>query len=142
MDLIPFNFSTMPTTYRGAEEATLTISENTGVFRINATATRKLKLKKGAKISFFQDKKFPSDWYIRVNDEDGFPLRENNAGPKNKNHKVFLFGHKELARHILKSTGKTGTIQIPISGPEADGSWVLVTKKAVVSVATNRRKSK
>lgn len=142
MEFTAFNSTTLPTSYRGAEEATLTISLTTGVFRINATATRKMKLKKGSKVSFYQDKKYPSDWYIKINEEDGFPLRENSARAKSKVHKVYNFGHKELARHLLKSIGKTGTIQIPLSGPEIDGRWVLETKKAAESHSMNRTKSK
>ncbi|WP_460670477.1 hypothetical protein [Larkinella ripae] len=130
----------MPTSYRGAETPTLTISTNTGVFRINARATRIMKLKKGATVSFYQDQKYPGDWYMKTGEEDGFVMRENVPQAKDKVHKVFTFGHKELARTILDSINMKGTIQIPLSGPDTDGRWTLETKKASASISNQPKR--
>lgn len=77
MKLIKFDATNSKTHKSG--EAIIRFNMAGGI-SLTKTATEELGLKAGQKVSVVQDEEKPEDWYLVINDEDGFELRENTTG--------------------------------------------------------------
>jgi hypothetical protein len=77
MNLNTYNSDNLQQTSSG--RSTIRFSRR-GIISFSAKACEELSLKKGDKISVHQDEDNPADWYISINSENGWPLRENRKG--------------------------------------------------------------
>jgi hypothetical protein len=58
----------------------ITLSAKNGVIRLNKVAVESLKIKDRDKWSLSQDMKNVKEWYLHVNNENGFPVRVSSRG--------------------------------------------------------------
>jgi hypothetical protein len=76
MSLKFYNTETV-TSRRSTNSAPKIMFSPKGIIRFNNTATEALKLKEGSKVTFAQNPKKPTEWYLILGNKEGFNLRIN-----------------------------------------------------------------
>jgi hypothetical protein len=120
MELIEFN----QTGTRHEDSAMMSISHN-GIIRFNRAAFDKIGLKHGDRISFYQDKKQPMDWYFKVTDR-GARLRHDTGGSS------LATNFTNVAKEILKSLGISKIVRLRVATePVEDGYYAIITRSGI-----------
>ena len=115
MDLIEFKRSSC----RGDLYPALTVSTK-GALRFNKPAVEAYGLKAGDKVSFFQDKNQPIDWYLKFG--SGAILRK----PGSDNGSL-VFNFVTVARMILSAV-KKDKASIRLATEPVDGYFAILTR--------------
>lgn len=84
-----------------------------GQISISKKFCEELGLKAGTPVSVVQDEETPEDWYLVINDKDGFPLRKYNDGN-------MAFNSAFIAKSFLEAMGYENAIS---------GGCLLATKE-------------
>lgn len=76
MSLKFYNTETV-TSRRSTNSAPKIMFSPKGIIRFNKTATEALKFKEGSKVTFAQNPKKPTEWYVILGNKEGFNIRIN-----------------------------------------------------------------
>lgn len=108
--------------------ATVRINRIPGTVSFSKAACERMGLTSSSCLSFCQDKKNPRDWYIRIDDPDGFQPRKTGVGQ-------LILNTKKVAVRILDSLGINSTCGFSLgSEPEEfDGVryWAIITSNRI-----------
>lgn len=92
-----------------------------GAMRFNKALVDALQLKAGDKVSFFQDRKQPIDWYMKFG--QGATLRK----PVTDNGSL-VFNFSEVARKIAQAIQKDRALIRVATTPVEDGYYAILTR--------------
>lgn len=93
-----------------------------GAMRINREAVKKLGLKAGDEIAFYQDKKEPIDWYMRFG-QDGVKMRDTNKGEGS-----LIFNFSAVAVKMLATVNKDKAQFRIATEPTTGGYYAILTR--------------
>lgn len=107
---------------------TVRFSRKSGVINISKSAWEKMELSEKSRLSFCQDKRNPSDWYIRTDDPEGFETRETSSDQH-------VFNSMTVVNYILDScsVAKTCAFTIGSEPVEENGVkyWAIITSNRI-----------
>lgn len=93
----------------------------------------KLEIVPARSISFCQDKKKPSDWYLLLDESNGFTVRD----PR-KTGGGLLISNKEIACRVLNSTGVLKACSFPIASEptiiDNKAYWPIITENKIKEI--------
>jgi len=79
---------------------TITLSAKNGVIRLNKVAVECLKIKDKDKWSLSQDVKNVKDWYLHINNENGFSIRVSERGEATLSNKTVCEDIRACVKNI------------------------------------------
>jgi len=120
MDLIEFN----QTGTRHEDLPIMSVSQN-GIIRFNRNAYEKIGLVHGCRISFYQDRQQPLDWYIKISDK-GARLRYETS----KSSLAVNFSN--VAKEILKSIGCNKIVRLRVATEPVEGGYYAIITRGVI----------
>lgn len=131
-----FNKQTLPSSSLSELSEIATVSLRTdGVFAFSNAAVKLLKLKEGTLLGFYRDPRH-KDWYICLNDPNGYPVRVTTPHRKKTKEKArFALSHRELSRRIRADINREGLLVIPIGETQADELYPLNSRQIKVRAA-------
>lgn len=120
MDLIEYKQQST----RLMEVPFMSVSEN-GIIRFSKYAMDEIGLHDGDRITFYQDKKNPMDWYFKKT-EEGARLRLDTS------RNSICINFSMVAKKILQSIGTDKITRIRIATEPVDGGYYAIITRSVI----------
>lgn len=112
-------------------KATIRVNRGVGTISFSKSACKRMGLTQNSKLAFCQDKKNPSDWYIRTDDPDGFQPRKVGGSAMMINSKRVVVSMLDTLHIKQKCSFMIGAAPIEEGGVKY---WAIITSNRIGEV--------